>query len=67
MTSVLEALKSAQFVVDAKGQRVAVQLNLMLWEALLAWLENVDVILMAITSQTQAIVYPLDSAKFFSY
>lgn len=42
MTSVLEALKSAQFVVDAKGQCVAVQLNFMLWEALLAWLENED-------------------------
>lgn len=40
MTSVVEALKSAQFVVDSRGQRVAVQLTPSLWEALLAWLEN---------------------------
>ena len=40
MTSVLEALKSAQFVVDASGQRVAVQLNPTLWSALLTWLES---------------------------
>lgn len=38
MTTVLEALKSAQFVVDASGQRVAVQLSPVLWEALLVWL-----------------------------
>ena len=40
MTSVLEALKSAQFVVDASGQRVAVQLNPTLWSALVTWLES---------------------------
>ena len=42
MTTVLEALKSAQFVVDASGNRVAVQLSPELWEALLTWLENVE-------------------------
>ena len=40
MTTVLEALKSARFVVDASGQRVAVQVSPVLWEALLAWLEH---------------------------
>lgn len=40
MTSVLEALKSAQFVVNADGQKVAVQLSPTLWQALLTWLET---------------------------
>ncbi|NET35567.1 MAG: hypothetical protein F6K19_26680 [Cyanothece sp. SIO1E1] len=42
MTSVLEALKSAQFVVDTTGQRIAVQVNPTVWQALLVWLENVE-------------------------
>lgn len=40
MTNVLEALKSAQFLVDANGQRVAVQLSIPAWEMLLNWVEN---------------------------
>ena len=42
MTTVLEALKSAQFVIDASGNRVAVQLSPALREALLNRLENVE-------------------------
>lgn len=42
MTSVLESLKSAQFVVNADGQRVAVQLSPTLWQALLAWIETAN-------------------------
>ncbi len=42
MTSVLEALKSAQFVVNADGQKVAVQLSSTVWQALLTWLETAE-------------------------
>ncbi len=42
MTTVLEALKSAQFVVDARGQRVAVQISPVLWAALVVWLEQAE-------------------------
>lgn len=42
MTSVLEALKSAQFVVNADGQKVAVQLSPTLWQALLNWMETAE-------------------------
>lgn len=40
MTNVLEALKSAQFLVDENGQRVAVQLSIEAWEMLLDWMED---------------------------
>lgn len=40
MTDVIEALKSAQFLVDASGQRIAVQLSISAWEALLNWIED---------------------------
>ena len=40
MTNALEALKSAQFVVDTNGQRVAVQLSVAAWETLLDWVED---------------------------
>jgi hypothetical protein len=40
MTNVLQALKSAQFLVDANGQRVAVQLSVEAWEMLLDWMED---------------------------
>jgi hypothetical protein len=39
MTNMLEALKSAQFVTDAEGQPVAIQLKPAVWEALVAWLQ----------------------------
>ena len=40
MASVIEALKSAQFLVNASGQRVAVQLSMADWETLLNWIED---------------------------
>ena len=42
MTTVFEALKSAQFVVDATGRQVAVQLSPTTWPALLAWAETAE-------------------------
>ena len=40
MVSVMEALKSAQFLVNANGQRIAVQLSMADWETLLNWIED---------------------------
>ena len=40
MTPLMEALKSAQFLMDAKGERIAVQLSMPAWEALLQWIED---------------------------
>jgi hypothetical protein len=40
MTKVIEVLQSAQFVVDAQGQRIAVQLSINAWAALLNWIEQ---------------------------
>ncbi len=42
MTTVLEALQSAQFVVDTTGQKVAVQVTPVVWEALINWLQMAD-------------------------
>ncbi|EKV01315.1 hypothetical protein Lepto7375DRAFT_3478 [Leptolyngbya sp. PCC 7375] len=42
MTTVLEALQSAQFVVDTTGQKVAVQVTPAVWEALINWLKTSD-------------------------
>lgn len=42
MTKVIEALQSAQFLVDANGQRIAVQLSLTAWETLLNWIEDLE-------------------------
>jgi type II secretory pathway component PulM len=39
MTNMLDALKAAQFVTDAQGQPVAIQLKPAVWEALVAWLQ----------------------------
>jgi hypothetical protein len=39
MTS--ETLKSIQFVVDDKGQRTAVLLDIRAWEMLIKWIETV--------------------------
>jgi hypothetical protein len=36
-----EALKSMQFVVDDKGQRTAVLLDIRAWERLIKWIETV--------------------------
>ena len=40
MTDVIEALQSAQFLVDANGQRIAVQLSISAWETVLNWIED---------------------------
>ncbi|MBD2778904.1 hypothetical protein [Iningainema tapete] len=40
MTKVIEALQSAQFLVDANGQPIAVQLSINAWETLLNWIED---------------------------
>ena len=42
MTSMLDALKSAQFVTNAEGQRTAIQLNPVVWEALVIWVEAAE-------------------------
>ena len=42
MPSILQALQSAQFVVDARGERVAVQLSPVVWQALLNWIADVE-------------------------
>ncbi len=38
--SIAELLQAAQFVVKPDGQPAAVQLDMLTWEALLAWLEE---------------------------
>ncbi|MEO0648676.1 MAG: hypothetical protein AAFZ17_21400 [Cyanobacteria bacterium J06650_10] len=42
MTTLLEALKSAQFVTDTKGQQVAIQIQPAVWQALVTWLESTN-------------------------
>ena len=39
MPSLLEALKSAQFVTDSQGQQIAIQIKPAVWEALVVLLE----------------------------
>ena len=40
--SVVELIKSAQFVVDSAGNRKAVQLDLTVWEELISLLEDLE-------------------------
>ena len=40
--SVLESMRSAQFVVDAKDQHTGVFLSAEAWESLLHWLEMLE-------------------------
>jgi len=42
MTSLLDVLKSAQFVTDSQGQQVAIQIRPAVWKAMVAWLEATD-------------------------
>lgn len=42
MTTLLDALKSAQFVTDAQGQQVAIQIKPAVWRALVTWLETTN-------------------------
>ncbi len=37
----VEALKSAQFVIDNEGQRTAVLMDIRSWEMLLNWIEDI--------------------------
>ena len=39
--AIIEALKSAQFVVDSKGDQKAVLLDIAAWETLIDWIENI--------------------------
>lgn len=39
--TVVDVLKSAQFVVNNKGQRTAVLLNIQSWKTLINWIEDV--------------------------
>lgn len=39
--TMIEVLQSAQFVVDHKGRRTAVLLNIEEWETLINWFENI--------------------------
>ena len=39
--SVIEALKSAQFVIDNQGHHTAVLLTVQAWECLIDWVEDV--------------------------
>ncbi|RME43240.1 MAG: hypothetical protein D6796_13395 [Caldilineae bacterium] len=41
MMTVIDALKSAQFVVDNRGRQTAVLLDIQSWQALLDWIEDV--------------------------
>ena len=38
--ALVEALKSAQFVVNSKGEHKAVLLDIQAWETLINWIEN---------------------------
>ena len=40
MSDLQETLKSIKFVVDAEGNKTAVQLSIAAWEAILDWIEN---------------------------
>ncbi len=53
MSSVLEALNSARFVINPQGERVAVQLNLEDWEQILDYLELQDDRSLVRSAQTQ--------------
>jgi hypothetical protein len=40
--SLTELVKSVEFVVDAAGNKKAVQLEFAVWQALLIWLEEIE-------------------------
>ena len=40
MSDLQETLKSVRFLVDAKGNKTAVQLSITAWETILNWIEN---------------------------
>jgi hypothetical protein len=51
--TVIEALKSAQFVVDNSGHQTAVILDIQSWEVLLNWIENITDIKIATQGLTE--------------
>ncbi len=51
--TVIEALKSAQFVVDNSGHQTAVLLDIQSWEVLLNWIEDITDIKIATQSLTE--------------
>ncbi len=51
--TVIEALKSAQFVVDNSGHQTAVLLDIQSWEALLNWFEDMTDIKIATQGLTE--------------
>ena len=51
--TVIEALKSAQFVVDTSGRQTAVLLDIQSWEALLNWIEDITDIKIATHGLTE--------------
>lgn len=40
MADVINILRQVQFLVNSQGQKVAVQMQISDWEALLEWIEN---------------------------
>lgn len=40
--TIIEALKSAQFVVNNEGQQTGVLLDIQSWEALIDWIETIS-------------------------
>ncbi len=50
---IVEALKSAQFVVDNEGQQTAVLLDIQSWEALINWIEDITDLKIAAQALTE--------------
>ncbi|MGI0494540.1 hypothetical protein ACN4EG_22375 [Alkalinema pantanalense CENA528] len=61
MTNLVEALHSAQFVINSKGEKVAVQLSLQAWQQILDCLENQED--QAIVRSTQSQLAELQAGK----
>ena len=51
--TIVEALKSAQFVVDNEGQQTAVLLDIQSWEALINWIEDITDLKIAAQALTE--------------
>ncbi len=51
--TIVETLKSAQFVVDNEGQQTAVLLDIQSWEALINWIEDITDLKIAAQALTE--------------
>ena len=51
--AIAEVLKSVQFVVDDKGERTAVLLDIQAWETLINWIETLTDTKMAMQALTE--------------